>query len=212
MPSKVLTTTLSNILLLSQDDQFHKLETLGSLIVDWSKELSDIDMQVSHDMDMLLKLNGFNLCLLCLTVSQLNDEEEQALVDFVKSGNRLFAFHSASAVNENNTKYIDLLGARFITHSPYHEFPVTIIDKEHPVTKGIDDFRISDELYVLDREPKDVNVLATTIWENKTQPMVYAKKYGNGKVLYNALGHDEAAFNNPAYRQLTVQGIKWLIS
>jgi len=203
MPTKVL--------LLSQDDQYHKLETLGSLIIDWTKELSDIEIQVSHEKDALLGLKDFDLCLLCLTVNQLSDEEGKALADFVKSGKSVFAFHSASVINEANTGYIDLIGARFTHHSPYQEFPVTIVDKDHPVTKGVADFRVSDELYVLDREPKGADILATTVWEDKNQPMVYAKKYGDGKVLYNALGHDEKAFYNPAYRQLTVQGIKWLI-
>ncbi len=201
----------SKILILSKDDQYHKLETLGSLIVQWVKNL-DLDIQTSHEKDAIFKLKDFDLFLLCMTTSQFTDEEEKALTDFVKAGRSLFAFHSASVIDEKNTKYIELIGGRFVTHSPYHEFPVTIVDKQHPVTKGIADFKISDELYALDREPKDAHILATTVWDNKTQPMVYSKRYGDGTVLYNALGHDEAAFNNPAYRQLTVQGIKWLIS
>lgn len=202
----------SNVLLLSQDDQYHKLVMLGSLIVEWSKEIKDIDIQITHDKEMLLKLNDFNICILCLTTTQLSIEEEKALADFVNSGNSLFVFHSASVIDEKNAKYIDLLGARFVTHAPYNEFPVIIADKNHPITKGLEDFKISDELYVLDREPKDAIILATALWEGKAQPMVYAKNFGNGKVIYNALGHDEAAFYNPSYRQLTVQGIKWLIS
>ena len=201
----------SKVLILSKDDQYHKLETLGNLIVEWTKDL-DINIQMSHEKDAIFKLKDFDLCLLCITVGQLNDDEEQAIVDFVKTGKKIFAFHSASVIDEKNTKYIDLIGGRFVTHSPYHEFPATIADKQHPVTKGLSDFNISDELYILDREPKDAHVMVTAFEDNKTQPMVYAKKYGDGTVLYNALGHDEMAFNNPAYRQLTVQGIKWLIS
>jgi len=200
---------LSKVLILSQDDQYHKLETLGSLIVEWTKELN-LDIQISHEKDAIFKLKDFDLCLLCMTVGKFTDEEEQALVDFVKAGKSLFAFHSASVIDEKNTKYIDLLSGRFLNHSPYQEFSVTIVDKQHPVTKGVSDFKISDELYVLDREPKDAHVMATA-WDNKAQPMVYSKKYGDGTVLYNAMGHDEAAFNNPSYRQLTVQGIKWLL-
>ena len=204
MPSKVL--------ILSQNDQHHKLETLGSMIVEWTKDLEDIEIEVSHDMDMLSKLSGFDLCLFCATPGQqLTNETEESLVDFVEGGKSLLAVHSATVVDEKNTKYIDLIGARFTHHSPYHEFQVKIEDAEHPVTKGLADFKISDELYVLARAPEGAEILATAVWEDKAQPMVYAKKYGKGEVLYNALGHNEESFSNPAFQKLIVQGIKWLL-
>jgi len=204
MPSKVL--------ILSQNDQHHKLEDLGSMIVEWMKDLEDIEMEVSHDRDMILKLADFDLCIFCATPSEMTNEEEQALTDFVAGGKDLLAVHSATVVNEKNTKYIDLIGGRFIHHSPYYEFQVKIEDAEHPVTKGLQDFSISDELYVLDRDPEGADILATAFWEDKLQPMVYAKQYGKGKMLYNALGHNEISFSNPAFRQLIVQGIEWLLN
>ena len=203
---------MPKISILSRNDQHHKLEDIGSMIVEWTKELEDIEIEVSHDNNTLRKLSGFDLCILCFTPGgELTDEEEKSLVDFVEGGKNLLAVHSATVVDEKNAKYIDLIGGRFVTHSPYHEFEVKIEDAEHPVTKGLEDFKISDELYVLDREPEGAHVLATAVWEDKTQPMVYTKKYGKGKVLYNALGHNELSFNNPAFRKLIVQGIKWLL-
>ena len=202
----------SKILILSRNDQHHKLEDLSSMIVEWTKDFEDFQLEVSHDIDMLAKLSSFDLCIFCVTPSELTNEEEKSLVDFVESGKDLLAVHSATVVSEKNTKYIDLIGARFTHHSPYHEFQVKIEETKHPVTKGLDDFKISDELYVLDREPEGAHVLATTVWEDKVQPMVYTKVYGKGKVLYNALGHDEKSFTNPAYRKLIVQGMKWLLT
>jgi len=202
----------SKVLILSKNDQYHKLEALGSMIVEWSKELKNVDIKVSHENSVLSELDGFDLCVLCITASDLiTERESQALADFVASGNKLLAVHSATVIDEKNLLYIGIIGARFVTHSPYHEFPVKITDPEHPVTKGIKDFSISDELYVLDREPENAHVLASTVWDNKPQPMVYVKDYGKGKVIYIAMGHDEAAFNNPAYRGLIIQGMKWLL-
>lgn len=201
----------SKILILSRNDQYHKLEVLSSMIVEWTKGFEDIELEVSHNIDMLAELSGFDLCIFCVTPTELTNEEEQSLGDFVESGKNLLAVHSATVVSEKNTRYIDLIGARFTHHSPYHEFQVKIEDAEHPVTKDLDDFNISDELYVLDRDPENAYVLATTVWEDKVQPMVYTKGYGKGKVLYNALGHDEVSFTNPAYQKLIIQGIKWLL-
>ncbi len=201
----------SKALLLSKSDQYHKLETLGSLIMEWAKDLN-VEFTVSHEMDAVKKLRDFDICLLCITTTHVSDEEEQSLMDFVRSGKGLFAFHSASVIDEKNIGYIDLIGARFVKHSPYHEFQVNIVDTSHPITKGIKDFKVSDELYILDREPKDADILMTASWENKDHPMLYVKKYGDGKVIYNAMGHDEGSFTKPEYSQLTFQVIDWLIS
>jgi len=201
----------SKILILSKNDQHHKLETLGSMIVEWTKDLEDIEIEVSHDRNMLSKLSGFDLCIFCVTPGEFTNEEEKSLVDFVEGGKNLLAVHSATVVNEKNTKFIGLIGARFTHHSPYHEFQVKIDDAKHPVTKGLENFKISDELYVLDRIPEGADVLATAVWEDKIQPMVYTKECGKGVVFYNALGHNEVSFNNPAFQKLIVQGIKWLL-
>lgn len=202
----------ANVLIVSKNDQWHPLEELGAMIVGWSKELGGIEAEVSHDMEILTrgKLDTCDVCILPITVGELTDEQEQALVDFVENGKGLFGLHSATVVNERNTKYIDLIGGRFIHHSHYHEFPVKIEDKEHPITSGVGDFKITDELYVLDRQPEDAHILATAVWEDKVQPLVYTKNYGIGKVLYNAMGHDQAAYENPACQKLVIQGLKWI--
>ncbi len=202
----------ARVLILSKNDQWHPLEELGSMIVNWSQELEGVEIEVSHDKEILAsgKLDTCDVCILCATVGELTDEQEQAVVDFVEKGKGLFAVHSATVVDEKRTKYINLLGGRFTHHSHYHEFQVTIEDREHPITSGVGDFKIRDELYVLDRHPEGAHILATALWEDKVQPLVYTKDYGKGKVLYNAMGHDGAAYENPAFQKLVAQGLKWM--
>ena len=201
-------------LILSKNDQHHPLEELGSKIVDWSKELEDFETEVSHDKEMLAngQLEPYDICILCTTVGELTAAQEQGVADFVDNGKNLLGVHSATVINENHTRYIDLIGGRFIHHSPYHEFQVKIEVEEHPITRGLEDFKITDELYVLDRPPEGANILATALWEDKAQPILYTKSYGKGKVLYNALGHDEAAYNHPVFQKLMIQGIQWIMN
>jgi type 1 glutamine amidotransferase len=40
--------------------------------------------------------------------------------------------------------------------------------------------------------------------------MVYVKPCGQGTVVYNALGHDSAAWEHPAFRTLVTQGLAWV--
>lgn len=199
-------------LILSQNDQYHRLEELGSEIVIWTRGLHDLVTEVRHDKEILRDggLDPYDVCIICATMDDITAEQEQGIVDFVKKGRRLLGIHSATVVHESRTAYINLIGGRFTHHSHYHEFKVRIEEKDHPITEGIKDFKIVDELYVLDRTPNKALVLATASWEGREQPLLYLKTEGKGRVLYNALGHDQAAFNALPFQRLVIQGISWL--
>jgi len=203
---------VAKVLILSQNDQHHHLEELGFEIVDWTRGLQNLVMEVSHDKEILRDggLDRHDVCIICASMDDITAEQERGIVKFVKKGGRLLGIHSATVVDESRTAYINLIGGRFTHHSHYHEFEVRIEEKDHPITDGIEDFKIVDELYVLDRRPKEVQVLATAYWEGRAQPLLYVKTEGEGKVLYNALGHDQAAFNTFAFKRLVIQGISWL--
>ena len=65
--------------------------------------------------------------------------------------------------------YADLAGRiwdRKNTHDPRGPFQVKIIDREHPITRGMDDFQADDELYVCLTGDKKMDVLATARFES----------------------------------------------
>lgn len=198
-------------MVLSKDDKWHKLEDLGAMIVEWAADIDGLTAETSHDRAMLASeaLGEYDVCVLCLSMDELTGGEEDGLAAFVAGGKVAVGLHAATVTDEERVTYIDLIGGRFEHHDKYGEFEVHIEDAEHPITLGIEDFRVSDELYVLDRKPHQARVLATATWRGKPQPLVYTKPYGRGMVLYNALGHDQATFEHPAFRTLIVQGLAW---
>jgi len=46
-------------------------------------------------------------------------------------------------------------------------------------------------------------------WQFEPQPVAYVREYGQGRVFYTILGHDERAFRNPAFGKLIHRGIWW---
>jgi predicted dehydrogenase len=141
---------------------------------------------------------------------RLTRDQEAGLVSYVKSGGALVGLHCAAASFEKNQAYIAMLGGVFATHSPVMEFPVGISYADSLITRRIRDFRITDELYVLDKfNPEAVTVLATATWKSKPQPMAYTKAFGQGKVFYLALGHDERALMHPEFQKLLRRGVDW---
>jgi type 1 glutamine amidotransferase len=85
---------------------------------------------------------------------------------------------------------------------------VQIEDRAHPITEGVDDFDVDDELYMLAWDPS-VHVLAIVEWYEKRLPVAWTHTYGDGRVFYTALGHDERAFATPAFLRLLVNGARW---
>ena len=204
MPAKTL--------ILSKNDQHHPLEELGERLMSWLADVDAVAPVATHDYEALTELTQVDLCILCATMDLLTPEQEASVLDFVSGGGKLVAIHSATVIKPEREGFIDLVGGRFTHHSPYHEFPVRFVSPEHPVVAGVEPFSILDELYVLDRAPDGADILATADWDDAAQPMIYTKRQGDGTMLYNALGHDQAAYDHPAFRQLVLQGIDWILA
>jgi len=205
--------TESRILIVACSDEYHPLETLGEMMAGWLEAAGMQRVDLCRDRSAITEgLDEHDMLILAMTPYKFSSAEEDTLVSFVADGKKLMAIHTATAVAAENEKYVEMVGGRFVTHSPYHEFTVSVADPGHPVVDGVSDFAITDELYVLDRTPSAATVLLTAEWDGRAQPMLYTRGHGRGKVLYNALGHGMDAYENPNLRKLVVQGTDWLIS
>ena len=85
-----------------------------------------------------------------------------------------------------------------------------IVDHNHPVTRGMDDFIIHDEVYDYIEILPDVNPLIITDHPESCDTLVWTNTYGNSRIVYVQSGHDNNAFSNPHYRQLLRQAINWV--
>ena len=142
-------------------------------------------------------------------------EGQAGLLNYVKSGKGLVAVHFACSSFQNWTDYHDLLGRTWKQglggHGPRGTFKVDIKNREHPITKGLSSFEADDELYAKLTGDAEIEVLASAYsdWSKKVEPIVYVKRYGQGRVVHNLLGHDEKARKNPAFQTLLVRGVEW---
>jgi len=141
----------------------------------------------------------------------LTAEREKGLLSFIRNGSGLVGIHSAADSFRGSRAYIEMLGCEFLTHPLFNDFEVNIKDKDHYVTTRINDFSISDEMYHLQSyNPQKVELLASAVWQGKTMPMAYIKRYGKGKVVYLANGHDLRAWNNAEFQKLLLRSIAWV--
>ena len=98
-------------------------------------------------------------------------------------------------------------------------FTVKIVDTDHPITKGLKDFELKDELYYkIQMQPGvDREALATIDHDNGTWPVAWTRTYGKGRVFHTPLGHrsfgpgkDDPIATNPNLGKLVLQGVDWV--
>jgi type 1 glutamine amidotransferase len=87
--------------------------------------------------------------------------------------------------------------------------PIKIEDKNHPVTRGLRDFEIFDEVYWDVEILPSVKPLLSTTHPKSMKYVAWINHYGNSDVLYIQLGHGPTGYSNPNYRKLIQQAIEW---
>lgn len=141
-------------------------------------------------------------------------EAQKNLEQFVRDGKGLVVLHFSCAAFADWPGYADLAGRiwdRKNTHDPRGPFTVKITDKQHPITRGMDDFQADDELYVCLTGDRKMDVLATARSKvtGKDYPMALTMTLGKGRVFNTPLGHDGRAVQIPGTAKLLQRGCLW---
>ncbi|NQU26303.1 MAG: ThuA domain-containing protein [Candidatus Nealsonbacteria bacterium] len=90
------------------------------------------------------------------------------------------------------------------------DLKIEIADDKHAITKGLDPFEIHDEGYTLHgKHDGKGTVLLTVDHERAMDEVAWVRQQGKSNVFCLALGHDDKAWTNPAFRDLLRRGIKW---
>lgn len=153
----------------------------------------------------------------------ISDKRKENFVKLLEKGVGLVVLHHAIADFNQWPEYWNIIGAHYYLEevkeagkehprSQYQhdvDFRVKIEDKEHPVTKGIEDFDIKDETYKLYDVAPDNHILFTTDAPTSQKEIGWTKTYKNSNVCFIQLGHGSDAYFNPAYRKLVSQAIRW---
>lgn len=188
------------------DMDFARVEILKLL-----GEHEEIRTRVAEDFRDLEAIRAAD-CLITYTCDlALDEEQEEGLAAFVRSGKRWFALHGTASIFEfveNEVVspriqriFMRTLGSQFIAHPPIRRFTVTNSRPDHPLVKGIETFEVEDELYLCEYHGEIQPLLETRFtgeatgfrdrhWPNDDPRWVmYLHPEGGGEVLYLTLGH-----------------------
>ncbi|MBN2592221.1 MAG: ThuA domain-containing protein [Sedimentisphaerales bacterium] len=148
-------------------------------------------------------------------VQMLPSHAQENLLNFVKSGKGFFVQHLASASFPKWEEFGKLCGRKWVMgtsgHGPRSVFKANVVNKEHPITAGLEDFETDDELYAKLQGTGNIDVLVTagSDWSKKTELLVFTLRYGDGRVVHNAFGHDRKALMTPNVQKIIARGVEW---
>jgi type 1 glutamine amidotransferase len=178
-----------------------------------------LDVKVETTLDALLdNAAQYDLIVPNWTMGQITGDQENALLNAVKSGVGVGGFHGGMGdAFRVNTTFQFMVGGQFVAHPDDHrDYVVNIVKRDDPIVAGLKDFKFHSEQYYMHVDPNN-EVLATTTfetvsapWVNGTiMPCVWKRKYGAGKVFYSSLGHNAKQFDVPEVREITKRGLIW---
>lgn len=144
-------------------------------------------------------------------------------LNVLRAGKGLVATHHCLAGYQNWDEYRRIIGGRYYlqdttvegklwkgsTYQHDQKMSVKVAEPSHPVTRGVSDFEIEDETYGGFEVLPDSHPLLTTDHPGNTATICWWRNYGPARVTYLQLGHDHKAFENPNYRKLLANAIRW---
>ena len=152
----------------------------------------------------------------------ITERQKAQMLALLNKGIGLLVLHHAVASYQHWPEYERIIGGRYpeedgksgvvtdqVGYQHDMEVPVVIVFKEHPVTSGLKDFTIHDEIYWGYRVQPDVTPLITTTHAKSARPLAWAHTYARSRVVYVQLGHDHQAYENPNFRHLLAGAIRW---
>jgi type 1 glutamine amidotransferase len=173
-------------------------------------------LEVLLDTDYMQSLN---LIVPIWTMSAITKEQENGLLSAIKAGVGIAGWHGGMADSfRNNTQYQFMVGGQWVAHPDnIIDYHVQIIRHDDPITRGIPDFKMHSEQYYMHVDPSN-EVLAVTRFSARQQapwvegtvmPVVWKRRYGDGRVFYSSLGHVAADFDVPEAREIQRRGMLW---
>jgi type 1 glutamine amidotransferase len=152
-------------------------------------------------------------------VAWITEEQGSAIKDFVTRGNGFYALHNCSNISLSSKNYREVMGGAYISHPPLRPFQVRATQNKHPITDGVTPFIVNDEQHyvIYDKDPKYVILEAENIDGLKFQDLGtksvsgWAYDFGQGRVVFTAVGHTIHAMWAPQYIEIQKRSIKWLL-
>jgi hypothetical protein len=149
----------------------------------------------------------------------MQPDQGKAVRRFVENGGAALFLHNVTHIGLTDPDFRHVLGAAYTGHPPIRTFKVRVTNPDHPITKGVRDFVVTDEQHYMDYDKDRQHIFLETVNEEgltyrsfgATAPGGWAYDYGKGRVCYLSPGHLLMVLWNPEYIKLQQNAVRWLL-
>jgi type 1 glutamine amidotransferase len=163
-------------------------------------------------------IRDLSLIVPIYTMSKIEKPEALALCDAVRGGVGLAGHHGGMCdAFRDSVDYQFMCGGQWVAHpGNIIDYKVDITKPDDPIMAGISGFEHRSEQYYMHVDPAN-EVLATTRFSGEhaswidgvEMPVVWKKRYGQGRVFYCSLGHRAYELDIPELRTMLTRGMLW---
>ncbi len=147
---------------------------------------------------------------------ELSASGRATLEDYVRNGGALLGLHTASICFDGWEEWPKILGASWVWgrsfHAPAGDVEVESTESVDPITSGLPHFTVFDEVYRnleigVNSQPL---LRARMRGEGEYHPVLWAHRYGAGRVVYDALGHGPDSVGEATHLEVLRRAARWL--
>ena len=154
---------------------------------------------------------------------QISPKRQKNFLKLLNQGIGVVALHHTMAAYQQWPEFKKIIGTKYylkdtvedgVTHGKgayLHDIDmkVHVINKNHPITRGLSDFTIHDESYKNCWFDEQNQVLLTTDHPTSDETIGWVRTYRKARVCTIQLGHDSKAYANDNYSRLVERAILW---
>ena len=150
----------------------------------------------------------------------------KSIVDWLRGGGGIVAYHFAMGANGNWPEFGQLLGGRIAGHPWNEEVGIQVEEPAHPLVAafGGKGFRLHDEIFQyrdpfdrakcrvllsLDNDATNMNVKNYRLRDDRDFALAWVRSVGKGRVFYTSLGHRTQLYWDPKVLQFYLDAIQF---
>lgn len=149
----------------------------------------------------------------------ITEQDKTIYYKLLKLGKGLVFLHHSQCSYQAWEGFKTIVGGKYYeekntpqTSTYQHDvtFTVKISDPKHPVTRGLKDFEILDEVYGNTEVLPGVTPLLTTDHPQSSKTIGWTHQIEKSRIVYIQPGHDKNSYFNPNYQKLVLQAIEFV--
>lgn len=147
---------------------------------------------------------------------------KEKYVALTEEGVGMVFLHFTLSSQPNWDQYHDIVGGKWFLRkftkdktklSTYFidlKVAIKVLDSNHPVTKGITDFEMTDVFYGNIHMEPEIHSLLGSDNPNLAPSLAWTQEYNNSKIVYIMPGYSEKAYTNPSYKKLVANALSYV--